>query len=329
MLKSLFRMAAAAMICSLVSGCAFVDLKLFTDARDPLKEFTLDGQGKDKVVMISVVGFISDISDPGLIKTKPSTVHEVLSQLKLAENDKNVKAILFQVNSPGGTVTGSDILYHEIVEFKKRTGIPVVVIMMDVAASGGYYISMPADYIIAHPTTVTGSIGTVFMRPQFYSLMNKIGVGMKVEKSGDNKDMGSPFRPSTPEEDKLFQALIDKMAIRFTGLVAEHRHPSEEAMREIKTARVFLADDAVKLGLVDKTGYIPDAVAKARELAKISDDSKLVVYRRSEYHNDNYYNTATNSSHGNINISLVDLGMFNTLTNMPSGFYYLWMPSAE
>jgi protease-4 len=126
-------------------------------------------------------------------------VQEFVSQLRLAEKDKKIKALLLKIDSPGGSVIASDIVYNEILAFKKRTGAKVVVAMMGVAASGGYYISLPADTIVAHPATITGSIGVIFFRPKVTGLMGKIGVGVEVNKSGKNKDIGSPFRQTTAE----------------------------------------------------------------------------------------------------------------------------------
>ncbi|NNK84549.1 MAG: S49 family peptidase, partial [Desulfobacterales bacterium] len=143
------------LIVFLFSGCAMPNISLFTDDTTSLKEFTLQGTGKGRILVIPIKGKISDSTTKGLIFTKPSLIQEVVSQLKLAEKDKRIKAVILKIDSPGGTVTASDILYHEIVAFKKRTGIKLVVAMMDVAASGGYYISMPADFIFAHPTTIT------------------------------------------------------------------------------------------------------------------------------------------------------------------------------
>lgn len=111
-------------------------IKLYPDATDPLKEFTISGAGKEKVLMIPITGILSDKSR-GTFTTKPSLVQEVVSQLELAEKDKAVKAVVLKINSPGGSVTASDILYHEIAAFKKRSSVKVVAAMMDVAASGG------------------------------------------------------------------------------------------------------------------------------------------------------------------------------------------------
>lgn len=305
-----------------VNGCMFPTLKLFTDASDPLKEFTIEGEEEGKVLMIPVHGIISDISRKGMIQTEPSMVQDIVSQLKLAEKDSEIKAVLFKIDSPGGSVTASDILYHEIKSFKERTGVKVTAVIMNVAASGGYYMALPADYIVAHPTSVTGSIGVIFLKPKFYGLMDKIGVDVEVNTSGENKDMGSPFRKETKAEDKIFQGLTDSLGKRFIDLVVENRGLSPEVVKDISTARIYLAGEALKLGLVDEIGYISDAISKTKALAGLDEKSKVVVYRRDEFPDDNLYNTQTRfqgKTYSLIDLGLPDMSMLNR-----AGFYYLW-----
>ncbi|HSM47942.1 MAG TPA: S49 family peptidase, partial [Draconibacterium sp.] len=174
-----------------LSGCGAPQIKLFTDSTDPLKEFTLEGKGREKILIIPIRGLISNAPDERLLSTKPSVVQEVVSQLKRAEDDENIKAIILQIESLGGTVTASDILYHEIKRLKEKKEIIIVAVLMDIATSGGYYIALPSDLIVAHPTTVTGSVGVVFIRPDMTDLMGKIGLRFNVSKSGENKDMGA------------------------------------------------------------------------------------------------------------------------------------------
>ncbi len=279
-------------------GCTAPKIRLFPSQADPLKEFTLEGKAKQKILVIPVRGIISNAPREGFIRTRPSMVQEVVSQLRLAEEDKDVKAVIFKIDSPGGSVTASDILYNEIEVFKKRTGAKVVAAMMGLTASGGYYISLPADYILAHPTTITGSIGVIFRRPRVTGLMKKVGIDLEVNKSGKNKDIGSPFRAATAEEEKIFQDLTDRLAVRFVDLVVRHRHLEPDIIAEISSARVYLANEALELGLVDEIGYLETAVLQAKKLARLPEDAKVVVYRRTEYPDDNLYNTSTRYDEG-------------------------------
>ncbi len=310
------------LILMMITACSGPRIKLFSDTIDPLKEFTLEGSGTDKILLIPVNGLISDRPKKGLIHTSASLVEQIVSQINKAEKDKQIKAVLFKINSPGGTITASDLLYHEISLFKERTGTKITVSMMDVATSGAYYISLPADLIMAHPTTVTGSVGVIYLQPKVGGLMDKIGLGVDVKKYGKNKDMGSPFRDSSEEEQKLMQKAVNDFGERFIRLVQKHRKPERQALSEIPTARVFLAEEALKLGLVDKIGYLSDAVKESKMLAGISKDARVVVYRCNEFPEDNYYNTAGIASE-DLNISVINIELPESLS-LKTGFYYLW-----
>jgi protease-4 len=306
----------------LLNGCMFPTVKLFTDASDPLKEFVIEGDEEGKVLMIPVFGIISDIPSRGIIFTQPSMVQDIVSQLRLAEKDPEIKAVLFKIDSPGGSVTASDILYHEIKSFKERTGVKVASVIMNVAASGGYYMALPSDLIVSHPTSMTGSVGVIFLQPKFYELMDKIGVGVSANTSGKNKDMGSPFRETTDAEEKIFQSLTDSLGKRFIDLVVAHRQISPEAVKDVASARIYLADEALALGLIDEIGYIDDAISRTKEMADLDENCQVIVYRRVEYPDDNLYNTQARAA--SMNSPLIDLGLPDTSFLNRAGFYYLW-----
>jgi protease-4 len=194
--------------------------------------------------------------------------------------------------------------------------------MMDIAASGAYYISLPADVIMAHPTTITGSVGVISLQPKVSGLMNKIGLGVDIQKYGKHKDMGSPFRESSEEEQKLLQKTVNDFGGRFIDLVKKHRKLSEKALAEVSTARIFLADEALSLGLIDKIGYISDTLKETKKIAGISEDARVIVYRRMEFPEDNYYNIA-GTELGKINIPLINIELPEAFS-LKAGFYYLW-----
>lgn len=321
-------LAIVLVVALLAGGCIKPKITVFPDATEPLKEHTLQGEGRDKILLIPVKGFISDSSRGFPLSHKPSMVQEIVSQLKKAEKDKAVKAVLLKVDSSGGSVSASDVLYHEIVEYKRRAGTKLVAVLMGTAASGGYYISLPADYIVAHPSTITGSVGVIFIRPKITGLMDKIGLEVEVDKSGRNKDMGSPFRKTTVEEQQIMQHLIDELAGKFIDLVVAHRKLDPAALADVSTARVYLAQEALRLGLVDKVGYVDDAIREAETLGGLPPNAKVVVYRRAEYPDDNLYNVSTSKSDGG-KISLVDLGPAEAVASLHSGFYYLWLPGLD
>ena len=316
------RLITAIIVLVLLTACATPRIKLFTDAAEPLSEYTLEGRAPESVLLISVQGTISDTPQRGLVRSSPSTVEQIASQLKKAEKDERIKAVLFKVNSAGGTIMASDILYHEISSYRDRTGAKIIVSMMDVAASGAYYLSLPADLIMAHPTTITGSVGVIFLRPKVSGLMDKIGLGVDVTKFGKNKDMGSPFRDSTEEEKNIMQNVVNDFGERFIRLVQKHRKLKEPAMGEITTARIFTADEALKWGLIDKIGYLSDAVTEAKKLAGLAEDARVVVYRREKFPDDNYYNVA-GAAWGNEHLPVINIALPDSF-NLPAGFYYLW-----
>ncbi len=316
-------LALAALVLS-CCGCA-PRITLFRDYAEPLKEYALKGKGPDKVLVVPVRGFISADPRSGLFRSRPGVLQEVVSHLDKARRDKAVKAVVLRIDSPGGTVTDSDILYREILDFKEETGKTVVAQIMSVGASGGYYAALAADGILAHPTSITGSVGVIFITPKLNGLMDKVGVRAEVAKSGKYKDIGSPFRPSTKEERQSLQRMIDQMGGRFKALAARRRGLSEETMRTVGTGNIFTGEQALALGLVDRVGYAKDAVAMAREHGDFSKDPKLIVYRRVEYKNDNLYNTFSETADVG-SPHLVDLGPAGALASLSPGFYYLWAP---
>ena len=311
----------------LIQGCVSPKIRMFTDSTDPYKQYTLEGSQTPKVLVIQANGTIEEGPSKGLLRDRPGVVPDIVAQLRLAEEDNDIGAVVLKINSPGGTVTASDVLYHEVQSFKERTGVKVVAVLMGMAASGGYYIALPADRIVAHPTTITGSVGVIFLQPKVEGLMEKIGVGVDVSKSGDQKDMGSPFRATTVEEAILLQELTDRLGQRFLDLLTRHRRISPEALAEIRTARIFLADEARQLGLVDDIGYVSDAVQSAKTLAGLPEDAKVVTYRRAEFPDDTVYNTAGTTA-GTTEPDLVHIDLPGSVAELSSGFFYIWPPAA-
>ena len=194
--------------------------------------------------------------------------------------------------------------------------------MMSVAASGGYYIASACDVIIAHPSTLTGSIGVISIFPSVEALMAKVGVKVDVIKSGPAKDSGSPFRDMTEDEKKLFQGIIDEYYEGFLAVVARGRKgriPAAE-LRTIADGRVYTAPQALKLGLIDAVGYFDDAFGKARDLASLK-SARLVSYTY-------FPKTKTNVYAGRLgDLSPLDAKVIESMLGaLKTGFYYLWLP---
>ncbi len=304
----------------LLSGCVVINLPRI----QPLVEKTIGGRGADKVLIIDISGEIIEEKGAGIagIIQRPAVTARIREELDKASEDDRVKAVVLRINSPGGVVTTCDIIYHEIKRFKKRTGKVVVAELMDVAASGGYYIAAASDKVVAHPTTITGSIGVVALKLDASGLLKKIGIANETIKSGDKKDIGTPLRSMTGEERKILQSIIDGMFQRFLTVVKEGRKGlTEEALKEISDGRVFLAPRALELGLVDRLGYLEDAIEVAKKEAGI-EEAQVVTYTRPGTYKANIYSEA--GATPSINIVNIDMGGFAEKYGVR--FMYMWMP---
>ena len=233
----------------------------------------LFGQGKDKILFMEIQGLISEekSSKPFQIQVEPSMVASVKEQLDMAAGDDRVKGILLMINSPGGTVTASDILYNEIRHFKAAKQVKVVALLNGTATSGAYYVAQAADRILAYPTTVTGSIGVILLNLNLNGLMEKIGVSNATVKSGMYKDLGSPFRKPEEGEKEILQGVVDELYGRFVQVVGENRRALKLSDHpELVDGRIFTARQALSEGLIDQIGYVADAVGWVRSAAAVS-----------------------------------------------------------
>jgi protease-4 len=226
-------------------------------AWDPLEIFTPG----NRVGVVEITGIIA--------RSTP-----ILEDLKKFREDPSIKAIVVRINSPGGAVGPSQEIMEEINKTKKVK--KVVVSMGGVAASGGYYIASAADLIMANPGTATGSIGVIMQLANVEDLTKKIGVNFYDLKAGALKDMGSPFKPMTPEEKAVFQGLLDNIHDQFINDVAKNRKLPVDKVRALATGQVYTGQEAMKLGLVDAMGNFNDAVEKAGRMGGIAGKIKTV-----------------------------------------------------
>ncbi|NUN49557.1 MAG: signal peptide peptidase SppA, partial [Candidatus Brocadiae bacterium] len=218
-----------------------------------------------KIAVIHVHGVIA--SGGSLFGPDTDMVARVIRDLRRVREDGNVVAVILDVNSPGGGITDCDRIHHEIAELRRaRPGIRLVSLMRDVAASGGYYVSAPCDRIIAHPTTITGSIGVIMSFMNLQGLFEKIGYREEVIKSGAHKDLGSMGREMTPEEREILQAILMEMYDRFVKVIAEGRKMDEAKVRVLADGRIYSGTQARDSGLVDLIGHFEDAVEEAKRL---------------------------------------------------------------
>ena len=220
----------------------------------------------DKVAVLYAEGAISDSGKDGIVEGK------MLKQIKKIHKDDDVKAVVFRVNSPGGSADASEQIWHAVRTLQAK-GLPVVVSMGDYAASGGYYISCSADYIYAEPTTLTGSIGIFGTVPNASKLMDKIG--LDVDGVSTNKHAAlttnAIYKGMNKQEMALMQTMVERGYDLFTKRCADGRGMSQDAIKKIGEGRVWLGKDALEIGLVDELGNINNAIAKAAELAKLGE----------------------------------------------------------
>jgi len=323
MRHAIVRIAALFMAACLATACAPRLSLLGGGDTEPLAEIVLEGEAREKMLILPLTGMITDRPSEGMLRTRPSLLEEVASRLNRAALDPDVRAVVLKVDSPGGTVVASDILTDELERFREHTGKRLVAAMMGVAASGGYMACLPAERIVAHPSAVTGSVGTIMILPNVSGLMGKLGVTAEVAKSGARKDMGSPLRAPDPEDQALFQSMVEDMNARFLERVRVRRGLSGDVLAEVATARVYTAGQALRLGLVDAVGNLRAAMAQARELAGLPEDARVVVYRRTEYGDDTVYNIRSGAPAGDVWAGLGGLSLPHG-----AGFYHLWSPGA-
>ena len=321
--------ALALMVALLAQGC-FPTFQLFPQDQ-PLSEYTIGGD-KDadaKVLIVDVSGIILATEQKGLFGFAglSNTAAAVKAALKKADDDPDVAAVIIRINSPGGTVTASDLIYHEIKSYRNRhPQVPVHAMMLDLAASGGYYVAVSTEKIWAHPTTVTGSIGVIVQGINLAGLFDKIGIADQTIKSGAHKDMMSPLREPTESDRKLMQEVVDSLCQQFFDRVLAGRtEVKEERLREIADGRVYTAQTAKEEKLIDEIGYFEDVIEALKQQTGRK-ALRAVTYRNREVVDDNIY-----AQTENVPLSQSLLGQWSAL--LASGqitggspFLYYWAP---
>ena len=306
------------MLGALSGGCAFVNVDVMPSP-SALQERVVEGEGKGKILLIDIAGIISekDRSD-GLLDSKPSLVAHVKESLQKAEKDDEVAGVILRINSPGGTVTASDIIYHEIRKFREKKKVPVVACIIGLGASGGYYVASAADEIAIHPTAVTGSIGVMVMNFNVEGLLAKVGVAEYTVKSADKKDFMSPFRQATPEELKIMQSIIDSMYGRFIEVIGT-RPGNTLDTRQIRTladGRIYTAQQALTAKLVDRIAYLDEVIEGMKQKAGVL-EAKVISYHRRGTVKETIY-----SGVPQINLININADGFELLPR--TEFLYLW-----
>ena len=296
----------------------------------PLEEIEVSGNGTNKILILEVSGLLTSSRPNSILDrlfNRPSLPARFKEELSKAIEDENVKAVVLRINSPGGTVTASDILYHEVLEFKKKRKIPVVACIMDLGTSGGYYLATASDQIVAHPSTVTGSLGVIMLTINGSGLMEKIGLEAHTIKSGQHKDMGSPFRKMTAQDLAIFQSVIQSFYEQFLRVIEQGRpHLTKEKIRQLADGRIYSASQAKKVGLIDKIGYLDDAIAVAEQEAGVTEAKVIMYERRGGYHPNIYAQWGNAVGNSGLIIPKLDpISLASILGGTPA-FMYMWLP---
>ena len=315
-------------LAALSIGC--IQIELLGGGRAPFVESVVHVHGEDgergaKFLLLEVDGIIGQGEESSLLgPDREGMVARIREQLDRARKDESLRGILLRVDSPGGGATASDVIYGELMRFKRERELPIVAHFYGLAASGGYYLAMAADEIVAEPTTVTGSIGVIFVSVNFSGLMERWGIEDQTTKAGAYKDTGSMLRPQTAADRAILQGVIDDLHERFRDVVAAGRPKlTRERVDQLADGRIFSAPQALQNGLVDRIGDIEDALEMLEGRVAV-DRSYVVSYHRPREWRRNLY---TRSAVPPPKTGISDLTGPGPRAITP-GFHYLWWPGA-
>ena len=271
-------------------GCTKMTEETFDEAvnerapqdEKPFTKVWISGKGGDDaahVLKIRIRGVISSDSERSIFNSKEdASAPSARRKIRAATNDKTIRGLYLDIDSPGGGVTMSDELHNAILLFRKSDDNRFVFVHMgDLCCSGGYYAAAPANWIMARPTTLTGSIGVLMNTINASELAHKIGLEGVTIASGENKDMLNPLKPVNPEHIKILEEPVQQLHDRFVGIVAENRKLPVETVRKLADGRIFSAPDALKNKLVDGIGHEKEAMERIKKLA--GTDVRIYEYR--------------------------------------------------
>ncbi|MFP4104656.1 MAG: signal peptide peptidase SppA [Phycisphaerae bacterium] len=291
-----------------------------------LKERTVGGDTgwlvSNKIAVIDVDGLITNQREAGFLGMEDNPTSLFIEKLDRVTADEDVRAVVLRINSPGGGVTASDIMYHALRKLKQRRKMPVVSIIEDVGASGGYYLACGSDKILAHPTSVVGSIGVIIQTFSFAGTLNMLGANTQAIKSGKYKDMGSPLKPLSEDDARVFQNVVDDLYQRFLRVVDKGRPGmSAEDVASVADGKIFTAQEALDNGLIDAIGYMDDAISLARKQAGI-EKARIVMYSRPYGSRPHVYAEAADLPTTQFNMINLDIPSLTDLTR--PRVMYLW-----
>jgi protease-4 len=274
------------------------------------------------VAIIDIDGLLLNASLTGPYASGDNPVDVFREKLDAAIADPYCAALVVRINSPGGSVTATDMMWRELQWFRQKTGRPVVACLMDLACGGAYYLATASDLIVAHPTTVTGGVGVVLNPYNFRDALGTFSLVDQSIKAGPHIDLGSALKPLPPEAEKLLQEMADELHGRFREVVRNRRGGALPMDDTALDGRVFLASKAVERGLVDRIGYLPDAIAAARELAGQPQAGTVLLHRTGDVARTPYATTPNIP----FQASLLPFSVPGLERSKLPTFLYLWQP---
>lgn len=275
-----------------------------------------------KVVLLDVDGLLLNSDLTGAYSLGENPVALFREKLDAIAADPDATAVVLRINTPGGGVTAADIMWHDLQAFRARTHKPVIACLMDLSAGGGYYLATASDLIIAHPTTITGGIGVILNLYNLRDTMAYFNVIGQFIKAGPNIDMGTTASALTPETRKLLQAMADEFHTRFRQVVEQGRPDVEARDGTTFDGRVFTAPQALERRLIDRIGYLDDAVAAARQLAGCA-EAKVVLFRR---RNDPAHSVYAQTANVPLQSTFLPVSVPGLDRSRLPTFLYLWQP---
>jgi protease-4 len=292
----------------------------------PLHEFTVPHRdteaGGPAVAVIDVDGILLNMDFSGPASAGENPVSLFRERLDEAAADPCTKAVVLRINSPGGGVNASDMMYHELMLFKARTQLPIVVSLLDTATGGAYYLALGGDQIIAHPMCVTGGIGVILNLYNISDFLTKQDIASVPIKSGEHIDIGTSLHAATPEQRIQLETMANEFHDRFRQLVLKTRPLIQSSQENVFDGRIFTGTQALQLRLVDSVGYLDDAVAAARGLSGLS-NSRVVMYHRCNDRARTQFSITPNTPMQGEIAPLNFPGL--SRSRMPT-FLYLWQP---
>lgn len=304
-------MANKKLMVGIITG--IIGLTLIMAVALPVEQKDSPGRGAEdsQVGVIRIEGVIAGEQGQGWLSSSTGSARSIMNQLRSAQRDSGVKAVVIRINSPGGSAASAQEIVEEVQRLRQG-GKKVVVSMGDVAASAGYWIAAQADTVVAAPSTLTGSIGVIMEWQNFEQLFNNLGIESEVIKSGPYKDAGSSTRSLTPAEREILQGIVDDTYQQFLDDIAQRRAGkiSRENLEDIADGRVFTGRQARDLGLVDELGNFYDAVGLAASLAGIEGEPQVKEY-------------STESAWDKFFTGLAGLSPYGRTSNLTGGQWWL------